>query len=120
MKVFKSLVFLSLLIVTLLGCQKEKEGYFEITTSVGGFYYTNQTTDPNDKMEFMENPTGYLKLNFLKSRKDYYWMEARPTADSSVYVDITLNIYYRGKLIKTHSNGGYNQPQVRVNGYLND
>lgn len=120
MNLFKSLVFLSLLSVTLVGCQKEREGYFEITTSVGGFSYTNQTTDPNDKMEFMENPTGYLKLNFMKSRKESYYMEVQPTADSSVYVDVTLNVYYRGELIRTESNGGYNQPGVVAAGNLND
>jgi hypothetical protein len=120
MKIVKSLLFLSLLSVTLLGCQKEKEGYFEITTSDGGFFYTNQTTDPNDKMEFMENPTGYLKLNFMKSRKESYYMEVRPTADSSVYVDVTLSVYYRGELIKTQTNGGYNQPSVIAKGHLND
>ena len=120
MKLFKSLVLLSLLNFIFLGCQKEKEGYFEITTSVGGFYYTNQTTDPNDKMEFIENPTGYLKLNFMKNRKESYYMEVRPKADSSVYVDVTLNVYYHGELIKTESNGGYNQPAVIAAGNLND
>ncbi|MBK9590516.1 MAG: hypothetical protein IPO32_03095 [Crocinitomicaceae bacterium] len=120
MKVFNGLLFLTLLIITLLGCQKEKEGYFEITTSVGGFNYTNQTTDPNDHMEFLENPTGYLKLNFMKTRKESYYMEVRPTADSSVYVDVTLKVYYQGELIKTESNGGYNQPVVIAAGNLND
>jgi hypothetical protein len=120
MKIFKTLFLFSLLTVTVLGCQKEKEGYFEITTSVGGFYYTNQTTDPNDHMEFIENPTGYLKLNFMKSRKESYYMKVRPTADSSVYVDVTLKVYYRGELIKTESNGGYNQPAVIAAGNLND
>lgn len=120
MKIVKSLLLLSLLSVTALGCQKEKEGYFEITTSVGGFFYTNQTTDPNDKMEFMENPTGYLKLNFMKSHKESYYMEVRPTADSSVHVNVTLSVYYRGELIRTESHGGYNQPTVIAVGNLND
>jgi hypothetical protein len=68
----------------------------------------------------LENPTGYLKLNFMKTRKESYYMEVRPTADSSIYVDVTLNVYYRGELIKTESNGGYNQPSVIAAGNLND
>lgn len=41
-------------------------------------------------------------------------------ADSSVYVDVTLKVYYGGELIKTESNGGYNQPAVIAAGNLND
>ncbi len=101
---------MSLLTITLLGCQKEKDGYFEVHVSSGSYVLKQPILGASQFQYDTVTTTGHGYCHFTKGRNEYCTLEVQSLADSATTVLITIDLYYNEKFIDRVESSGINRP----------